>query len=112
MDSPRLARIFLHAAGSLVVVCLAFHCGRIWTAGPDGFRGSRPYQFLRIIVPWSTAGSSRCVGRPTSLSRFIALASLLLRGGLAGYAAAGKRYDSFLARLIHRGLDFGRADVA
>ena len=51
VDGPRLARIFLRAAWSLAVMCPAYECGRTWTAGPDGFRGLRPYQFVGITVP-------------------------------------------------------------
>jgi pyruvate dehydrogenase complex dehydrogenase (E1) component len=34
--------------GSPAVMCPAFLCGRTWTAGLDGFRGSRPYQLVGI----------------------------------------------------------------
>ena len=47
--SPRHARAFLREGQrSLAVMCPAFLCGRTWTAGLDGFRGSRPYQLIGI----------------------------------------------------------------
>ena len=55
MDGPLLARIFLRAAWSLAVICLACECGRTWTAGPDRFRGLRPYQFVGISLPGSSS---------------------------------------------------------
>jgi hypothetical protein len=33
---------------SLAVMCPGFLCGCTWTAGLDGFRGSRPYQLVGI----------------------------------------------------------------
>jgi hypothetical protein len=53
VDGPLLARVFLRAAWSLAVICLACECGRTWTAGPDRFRGLRPYQFVGISLPGS-----------------------------------------------------------
>ena len=45
--TPRHARAFLREGQrSLAVMCLAFLCGLTWTAGPDGFRESRPYQLV------------------------------------------------------------------
>src|SRR6266849_2182259 len=48
-------------------MCPACGCGRTWTAGPDGFRGSRPYQFAGIDVPLRQSGFSRSVG-PTDFA--------------------------------------------
>lgn len=49
VDGPRHARAFLREGQrSLAIMCLAFLCGRTWTAGLDGFRGSRPYQLVGI----------------------------------------------------------------
>jgi hypothetical protein len=43
-------------------MCPAYGCGRTWTAGPDGFRRSRAYQFVGIDVPLRHSGFSRSVG--------------------------------------------------
>ena len=46
---PPTCKSFLREAQrSLAVMCAAFLCGRTWTAGLDGFRGSRPYQLVGI----------------------------------------------------------------
>ncbi len=44
----QLARDLLGAACSVAVTCPACGCGHRWTAGTDGFRGSRPIYVGRV----------------------------------------------------------------
>jgi hypothetical protein len=48
---PRCKSFLREAQRSLAVMCAAFLCGRTWTAGLDGFRGSRPYQLGSDLSP-------------------------------------------------------------
>ena len=48
LDGPRYAKAFLREGQrSHAVMCPAFLCGRTWTAGLDGFRGSS------LLISWS-----------------------------------------------------------
>src|SRR5665213_4001505 len=46
--APTCNSFFREAQRSLAVMCPNFLCGRAWTAGLDGFRGSRSNQLVGI----------------------------------------------------------------
>ena len=91
VDGPRFARVLWRVARSLAVMCPAFQCGLIGTAGPDGFRESRPYQIVGVKAREPTQASLDPSGRPTSPSRFLALASSRRRRCATPHAAAATR---------------------
>jgi len=91
VDGPRFARVLWRVARSLAVMCPAFQCGLIGTAGPDGFHESRPYQIVGVKAREPTQASLDPSGRPTSPSRFLALASSRRRRCATPHAAAATR---------------------
>ena len=60
--APDLQELSSCSTRSLAVMCPAFWCGLTWTAGPDGFRGTRPYQWHGNRIPLAAPGFSRSVG--------------------------------------------------